>query len=236
MKYKAVFFDLDGTLLPMDQNEYIKAYLGGLVNLLAPKGYDPGAIAGALWASTGAMIKNDGSRTNEEIFWDSFCAILGAAVKNEEEALAHFYSTDFHKIKGVCGFSPLAKEIVNTLKNAGVTVVLATNPVFPAVATESRIRWAGLDPSDFDIYTTYENSRYCKPNLKYYEDLLSRLGLRGEECLMVGNDVGEDMITSKLGMDTFLLTDCLINNTDLSIEDFRKGGFEDLLGFIKETV
>ncbi len=236
MKFKAVFFDLDGTLLPMDQDDFIKAYLGGLVGLLAPKGYDPKAIAGALWASTGAMVKNDGRKSNEAVFWDNFCAILGEGVRSEEPALEVFYKTEFQKVKNVCGYSPLAREIVDALRGAGITVVLATNPLFPSIATESRIRWAGLEPSDFAKYTTYENSRYCKPNLKYYEELLAELGLSGEDCLMVGNDVDEDMITEKLGMSTFLLTDNLINKGDEDISRFRKGEFTELLDYVKEII
>jgi FMN phosphatase YigB (HAD superfamily) len=72
MKIKAVLFDLDGTLLPMDQDTFIKAYLGGLVGLLSPHGYKAEDVASALWASTRAMMKNDGSMTNENRFWQSF--------------------------------------------------------------------------------------------------------------------------------------------------------------------
>lgn len=236
MKLKAVFFDLDGTLLPMDQDIFIKAYLGGLVNLLAPKGYDPKAIAGALWASTDAVVKNDGSKTNEEVFWNNFCAILGEEVRKEEAALDEFYKTDFQKIKDYCGYSPKSKELVEKLKASGITVVLATNPLFPAIATESRIRWAGLSPEDFSIYTTYENSRFCKPNLKYYQVLLNEIGVEPAECLMVGNDVGDDMVAEELGMKVFLLTDCLINKTDKSVDNFRHGSFDELNKYIEELI
>ena len=236
MKIKAVFFDLDGTLLPMDQDIFIKAYLGGLVNLLAPKGYDPKAIAGALWKSTDAMVKNNGAKTNEEVFWDNFCAILGKEVRNEETALEEFYKTDFQKIKDYCGYTPKSKELVDRLKANGITVVLATNPLFPAIATESRIRWAGLSPEDFSVYTTYENSRFCKPNLDYYRVLLDQVGVAPSECLMVGNDVGDDMVAESLGMNVFLLTDCLINKTDKSVEDFKHGGFDELKKYIEELI
>lgn len=236
MKLKAVFFDLDGTLLPMDQDVFIKAYLGGLVNLLAPKGYDPKAIAGALWASTDAVVKNDGAKTNEEVFWNNFCAILGEEVRKEEAALDEFYKTDFQKIKDYCGYSPKSKELVEKLKASGITVVLATNPLFPAIATESRIRWAGLSPEDFSIYTTYENSRFCKPNLKYYKVLLNEIGVEPAECLMVGNDVGDDMVAEELGMKVFLLTDCLINKTDKSVDNFRHGSFDELNKYIEELI
>ena len=234
MKIKAVFFDLDGTLLPMDQNIFIKAYLGGLCNTLAPRGYDPHDIAGALWASTDAMIKNDGQITNEEAFWKNFSAILGPNVRDEEPLLDVFYKTDFQKIRSLCGHNDMAKKIIDLLKSRGVDAVLATNPLFPSVATESRIRWAGLSPDDFKIYTTYENSRYCKPNLKYYESLLSEMRIDAEECVMVGNDIGDDMVAGMLGMKTFLLTDCLINNTDKSADEFRHGGFNELYEFIEE--
>ena len=236
MKIKAVFFDLDGTLLPMDQDIFIKAYLGGLVNRLAPKGYDPKAIAGALWKSTDAMVKNDGTKTNDQVFWDSFASILGENVRDEEPMLDEFYRNEFQNISNYCGFAEDAKKIVDDLKARGIKLVLATNPLFPAVATESRMRWAGLYPEDFEIYTTYENSRFCKPNLKYYEWLLSEIGVSAEECLMVGNDVGDDMVAESLGMKVFLLTDCLINKTDRAVCEFKNGNFDDLKNYIEELI
>ena len=112
-------------------------------------------------------------------------------------------------------------------------VVLATNPIFPAIATEQRIAWAGLTPDDFELYTTYENSNYCKPNVKYYEQILSKIGVRADECAMVGNDVGEDMLAEKLGMKVFLLTDCLINKSGADISAYLHGSFDELLAFIE---
>ena len=236
MKIKAIFFDLDGTLLPMDQDIFVKAYFHGLINLLAPKGYDPKATGSALKKGIGAMIKNDGAKTNEEIFWDSFAAVLGEGIRDEISLLDEFYRTEFQKIRDLCGYNENSKQLVNMLKSKGLKLVLATNPLFPAIATESRMRWAGLSAEDFDIYTTYENSRYCKPNLKYYENLLSEIGASAEECLMVGNDVGDDMVAEKLGMKVFLLTDCLINATERDINDFRNGDFEELTKYMEELI
>ena len=233
---KAIFFDLDGTLLPMDQDEFIKAYLGGLVKTLAPRGYDPEAIGNALWSSTRAMIKNDGQITNEQMFWQSFCSILGEDVQKEEGRLADFYAGDFQKIKNVCGYTPLAKELIDSLKRTELTIVLATSPLFPTVATESRIRWAGLEPGDFAYVTTYENSRYCKPNPAYYTDLCAKLGFSPDEVVMIGNDVGDDMVAESVGMKVFLLTDCLINRKGADINNFRHGSFDELFVFTKEII
>lgn len=236
MKIKAVLFDLDGTLLPMDQDTFIKAYLGGLVGLLSPYGYKAEDVASALWASTRAMIKNDGSMTNESRFWQSFSEILGSDVRRHEAELEGFYKTDFQKVSGVCTHTPRAREIVDLVKSAGLRVILATSPLFPAIATESRIRWAGLTPDDFELYTTYENSIYCKPNPMYYKKLLEELSLLPEECVMIGNDVGDDMIAESLGINCFLLTDCLINRKNEDITKYTHGDYNALVDFIKEII
>ena len=115
----------------------------------------------------------------------------------------------------------------------GYRVVLATNPLFPAIATRNRIRWAGLNPEDFELVTTYENSHYCKPNPDYYREILGKLSLDGSQCLMVGNDVGEDMIAGILGMKVFLLTDCLINSAGGDISVYPNGSFPELLHYIR---
>ena len=114
--------------------------------------------------------------------------------------------------------------------------MLATNPLFPAVATESRIRWAGLQKEDFELVTTYENSKHCKPNPDYYRDIIEEIGVRPEECLMVGNDVNEDMIAESLGMKVFLLTDCLINKEEKDITVYPNGDFGKLIQFIEKCL
>ena len=113
-------------------------------------------------------------------------------------------------------------------------MALATNPIFPARATQWRIQWAGLKPEDFEWYTAYENSSHSKPNPAYYRDVLARLNVKPEECLMVGNDVGEDMIAEQLGMKVFLLTDCIINKTNADISAYPHGNFDDLKSFLKQ--
>ena len=119
------------------------------------------------------------------------------------------------------------------LKAMGVGRILATNPLFPAIATHSRVRWAGLKPEDFGWISTYENSRFSKPNPDYYRDLLKQNGLEPEECLMVGNDVAEDMIAGTLGMDVFLLTDCIINPDNRDISPYPRGSFPELQAYLK---
>ena len=230
---KAILFDLDGTLLPMDQEVFVKDYVGRMTAFLAPYGYDPQLYFKGLWAGTGAMVKNDGKALNEDMFWYVFNTILGKDAKEDMALFEEFYRTEFQKARDSCGFQPMAAEAVREIKAMGCRVILATNPLFPAIATHSRVTWAGLNPEDFELITTYENSRFCKPNPDYYREILEKLSLDGPECLMVGNDVGEDMVAKTTGMKTFLLTDCLINKTGEDISQYPNGSFPELLRYIR---
>ena len=233
MSITTVLFDLDGTLLPMDQDRFIQAYLGGLVKKIAPHGYNPDEVVKAVYAGMKAMSTNDGSNTNEVAFWNAFTGILGEKVREDMPIFDDFYRNEFQEVKNICGFLPEAKQTVQKLKEMGYRVALATTPMFPSIATESRIRWAGMEPDDFEIFTTYENYHFCKPSLNYYKEVIEKLGVKAEECLMVGNDVGEDMITEELGMKVFLMPADLINKVGKDIEQYPQGDFEDLLAYIK---
>lgn len=223
-----VLFDLDGTLLPMDQEIFVKDYFGRLARFMAPHGYDPQALVETVWKGTFAMVSNDGACTNEEAFWRVFTARFGEAARQDEPLLEAFYQQEFPAVRQVCGHNPTAAALVARLRQQGVTVALATNPIFPAVATRQRIRWAGLREEDFQLVTTYENSRHCKPNPAYYRDVAAALGVDPHECLMVGNDVGDDLPAAELGMDVFILTDCLINKDNVDLSSLPHGGFAQL--------
>ena len=233
MSITTVLFDLDGTLLPMDQDTFIQSYLGGLVKKIAPHGYNPDEVVKAVYAGMKAMSTNDGSNTNEVAFWNAFTGILGEKVREDMPIFDDFYRNEFQEVKNICGFLPEAAQTVRKLREMGYRVALATTPMFPSIATESRIRWAGMEPEDFEIFTTYENYYFCKPSLNYYKEVIEKLGVKAEECLMVGNDVGEDMITEELGMKVFLMPADLINKVGKDIAQYPQGGFAELLTYIE---
>ena len=233
MSVKTIMFDLDGTLLPMDQDVFIKEYFTGLAVKLAPYGYEPKKLMDAIYKGVAAMVANDGSCKNEEAFWRLFTSIYGEQAKQHEPVFLDFYKNEFQLVKNCCGFNKQAKEIVELCRAKGLQVVLATKPLFPSVATESRMRWAGLDKTDFDYFTVYENSSYCKPNPEYYIEIMHNIGAQPHECAMVGNDVAEDMIAKDLGMQVFLLTDDLINKENADISVYPNGSFEQLKSWIE---
>ncbi len=234
MKITTILFDLDGTLLPMDQDRFTEAYFKMLTKKLLPHGYEPKKLIDSIWVGTAAMVRNTGQQTNEEAFWKKFTELNGEQVLADKPLFEEFYQKDFQQVKDFCGYNPKAAQMVAALKQRGFRLALATNPIFPVVATESRIGWAGLAPEDFEWYTTYENSSYCKPNPDYYRALLEKLKVQPEECLMVGNDASEDAAALKVGMSFFLLTDCLINKENKDISEYPQGDFDKLLEFVNE--
>ena len=232
MSIQMVLFDLDGTLLPMDTDEFTGGYFKMLAKKAAPYGYELQSLVKGIWHGTAAMVRNDGCCSNEEAFWKDFANTFGEQALKDKTLFDDFYSNEFQEAKQFCGYNSKAAETVFWIREKGLRIGLATNPLFPSAATEIRIRWTGLEPADFEFYTTYENIGYCKPNPEYYRELLRRTGLEPRSCLMVGNDVDEDMIAKELGMRVFLLTDCLINKAAADIEQYPHGGFDELKDYI----
>ena len=235
MAIKTILFDLDGTLLPMDQDIFIKEYFTRLAAKLAPFGYEPKKFIETIYSGVKAMVTNDGRYNNEKAFWNLFSSVYGEKAVEHQPIFLDFYENEFQQVQKSCGFKPQANEVIKLCKDKGLRVVLATNPLFPSIATESRMRWAGLNKDDFEYFTVYENSSYCKPNPKYYLEILEKIGAAPKDCAMVGNDVGEDMIAETLGMKVFLLTDDLINKKDADISVYPNGSFEQLKQWIEEN-
>ena len=233
---KLIMFDLDGTLLPMDEEVFAKAYFKELCRKMAPHGYDPQLLVSTLWEGTAAMVRNDGTRTNEEAFWEIFCKNFSAEVKERDYPLfEQFYLNEFANARSSCGFAEEAAEVIRMCENAGKRIILATNPIFPAAATKARIGWAGLRPEQFEWITTYENSCHAKPDPEYYRDLLKKAGVEGNECVMIGNDAREDLAAAEAGIDVFILTDCLINRNLTDLEKIPHGSWDDLKEYLNSV-
>ena len=225
---KLIMFDLDGTILSMDQDEFIKTYFKELVKSVAHLGYEPNFIIDSVWSGCRAINSNNGTRLNKDVFWDKMKQIFGDRTEEISKAFDNYYKTTFDSVRRVSVKDEKAIELVKRLKSQGYKIALATSPLFPSIATEQRIGWAGLTPNDFDLYTTYENSTYSKPNLDYYKEIMDSFNVSPDECIMVGNDVDEDMVVAELGVKVFLLTDHLLNRHDKDISKYPRGSFKDL--------
>lgn len=226
-RYRAVCFDLDGTLLPMDLELFMGGYFSALGRFVAERGIDQQVFLGGIKAGSKAMAVSGEDVSNEEAFWAEMFKHVDRGAQDWPVLLEEFYRTDFAVVGKDAVPDPAAARAVKTLREKGYTLALTTMPMFPPVATAERLRWAQVDAADFARISTYDNSRSVKPCLTYYAENLAALGLRGEDVLMVGNNTVEDLAILELGADAYLVTDNLIDPLDYDLSTIKHGSMAD---------
>jgi len=230
-----LLFDLDGTLLPMDNDHFTKGYFKHLLPHLAHL-HAPEQLAAQIWKSTEAMVRSDDPNlTNEQVFKADFLAALQGTESDYWPIFEDFYASAFGELSHLSQPTPLAREIVQTAVDKGYRVVLATNPLFPRSAILHRMRWANIHDLPFELVTDFESMHFCKPNPNYYREILQKIETASESAMMIGNDAFEDLIAGKLGLKTYWVTDCAIES-ERSLPFDHKGTLEELLRFIKEEL
>jgi HAD superfamily hydrolase (TIGR01549 family) len=237
--YTTILFDLDGTLLPMDVETFVSAYLSSIGRYVGDYGLDSKRFSKGIYGGIEKMFTQDSSVTNYEKFWAGFYDVYPMRAIRESDSLdiellcTAYYENEFDEVSSVAHPHPIADEIVKMARRKGYKTVVATNPLFPRTATYRRLAWAGLDPDDFEFVTTYEDHRHVKPMKGYYREILSRLGVNGEECLMVGNDMREDRAATQCGTGFYLVTPYLLNHDHVDTSAFDQGTLEDLFAFVE---
>ncbi len=201
--FRAILFDLDGTLLDSNMQVFLPAYLQALSARMAH-------IAPAerfvphLLAATQAMVANDGRATNAEVFARAFFPFAGRNREDLEPIFEAFYAEDFPRLRSLTRPRKDARSAVEAAFAAGYDVVIATNPLFPATAIRQRLMWAGVADFPYKLITTYENSCYAKPNPDYWAAICRHLGHPAPACLVVG-DEHMDMVAAHAGCPTYLV-------------------------------
>lgn len=227
-----ILFDLDGTLLPLDMQKFTDIYFHEMGYMFKDM-IDPKLLVKHVWTATEEMVRNTEYKTNEEVFMNKFEKLIGGDISKYRERFDSFYDTLFHKTRESVQSISLIKECIEILKEKNYTLVIATNPLFPRKAIHHRIEWAGLDLKDFVYVTSYEDNHYCKPQLHYYREILDVIKKKPDQCMMVGNDVQEDLVARNLGLKTFLIKNHMIHRTKEPIESTYEGNYEEFYNFVK---
>lgn len=234
--YRAICFDLDGTLLPMEIEDFLTAYFTRIAAFANEHSLDAQLFMKALKQGTHAMGSHDDGALNSDAFWGTFKSVYceGMPEAQAEETMTKareiadaFYEEDFGHIGDGFAANPASGRVISKLVEKGYPLALTTMPMFPRRAVEHRLAWAGVDPDAFGRITTYSNSTSTKPHLAYFAENLEALGLQGEDVLMVGNNTLEDLRFMELGADAFLITDCLLDPVNYDIDSVKHGTMEE---------
>lgn len=232
-----ILFDLDGTLLPIDMDIFIKRYFKLLSGHFAEL-FEPEYFIDVVNKATMQMIKNNGENTNQEVFSEHFFNLIKIEeIKNSKEEIwdrfYDFYENKFPTLNKYFELDDLGYKMVEAAKDKNFNIVIATNPLFPIEAIESRLEWINLNPDDFLYITSYENMHYCKPNIGYYREILDKINGIPQDCVMVGNDMRDDMVANKIKIKTFLTEDFLVKREGVDITPDWRGNRKQLIEHIQ---
>ena len=203
---KAILFDLDDTLLGNAMETFIPAYFQALTRHVAHL-IPAERLIGELMRATQTMDTNDGSGpTNEETFAAAFYPAVGYDQDELRPIFEQFYVEEFPKLQPLTQTLSEARPLVEWAFAHDLQVVIATNPLFPRLAIEQRLEWAGVPVSEFNyaLVTVYEDMHATKSHLAYYREILARVGQQPDECLMVGDDWQRDIVpATRIGIPTY---------------------------------
>lgn len=207
---KAILFDLDDTLLGNETDQFMNGYFGLLTEYAQPI-MEAGPFVEKLVAATQSAIGNTDPRlTNADVFWSRFLDATELDRAELEPFFVRFYETEFPRLQAATRPLPAAAEVVRRSFELGLRVVIATNPLFPRVAIEQRLAWAGvpITAHDYALVTTYENMHAAKPQLAYYKEILAVVDVQPHEALMVGDDWQNDILPAHaVGLYTYWVAD-----------------------------
>ena len=207
---KAVLFDLDDTLVRLNLSAFIARYVAGASRLLASAArVSPLSLGGPYVRAFLAIDAQDreDSLTNEQLFNKVF--FERTSIPLDDPVIADLLT--YYESEVVPGFSdgivsarpvPGARAAIEAVHDAGLICALATNPTFSLACDRARMGWAGVSEGDFALVSTFSNSTRCKPSTRYYQELANQLGVRLDECLMVGNDAVRDIVRDGCGLRT----------------------------------
>jgi FMN phosphatase YigB (HAD superfamily) len=229
-----IFFDLDGTLLDINDSIFEEVYIPQAFKHFNDR-IDYPSFQKHLLLGTEIMIKNTEYDIVVDAFFDYFAPIVNLSKEETIKRFIKFYETNFDELKHKSRKLENAKTVVDLAKSKDMKLALATQPLFYELATIKRIEWAGIDPDDFDLITHATNSRRCKPSPEYFQDLLTKIESTPEETLMVGNDYLFDMSAKLVGISTFMV-DTNQTNSEYreKFKPDKEGSLDDLLKLLNE--
>lgn len=232
--FNTILFDLDGTLLPLNMKDFMELYFHEM-GLKLKNLIDPKILVKYVLEATDTMVETVDGRTNEMVFMEKFGELTGREkLPLFQQSFNEFYDEGFLKVQNSTSTNAAIQQSIPLLKAKGYHLILATNPLFPEKAIHHRIKWAGFQPEDFQYITSYERNHYCKPKPQFYQEILTETNKQPEQCLMVGNDVQEDLIAGSLGLKTYLITNHLIHRTPNQICCDYQGDYDAFFDFVKE--
>jgi HAD superfamily hydrolase (TIGR01549 family) len=206
---KGVFLDLDNTLLVNPDSVFAPEYLRLADQFFMERWGKPG-LSSVILQTVRAMIgTRDMQRTNSDVAIDILALATEKSIDEIRAGFDQFYESVYPQLRDCTQPFPIAASLVKALQDLKLTVVIATNPLYPAEAIRQRLAWAGLadDLNAYALVTHAENMHFAKPDPAFYAEALARVGLEPDEVFMVGDNPHNDIKPAQIiGMHTYQVT------------------------------
>lgn len=189
-----IFVDYDGTLVKNSEEKFMKTYFSILsrkVKLPVEKIFN--LVMDSIYEITKI---EDPSKNLFERFLESISKKTGKSKDYWYNIFLDFYKNEFDELRKIIKVN---EKLTNFIKNSNYKFIFASNPLFPEIAVKKRIDFANLSPENFFYIATMENSHYAKPNPKFFAEILEKIGVAADKCLMIG-DTENDKASEKVGI------------------------------------
>ena len=211
-EYDTYIFDLYGTLIDIRTDEWKACFWKKNQKLFSQYGadYQWEELRDAYFKTVGKKeekMKEEGHHIEIDIA-DVFCSLLydkGAAADDETigKIAEAFRKNSICHIRLYAG----AKDLLKTLHDLKKKVFLLSNA--QELFTMKELKDLGISDL-FDGIFISSACGYRKPDPAFMEALIKRYGLDVKKCLMIGNDLYDDVgIADMTGMDSYYVEDGL---------------------------
>jgi putative hydrolase of the HAD superfamily len=196
MKYKAVIFDLYGTLIENFPESEGNAVLLRAASVLAVSSDNFISQWRAAYAER--MI---GAYRDTQACIRNICQLLGVQPTNEQIDIAAGIKADMTR-REVTSYREGALEVLSYLKANGYKTGLVSNASMETTRVWSQTTLAPL--IDESVFSCIEGM--LKPDPRIFQIAMERLAVSSEECLYVADGMSQELTTaSKLGIYSVLI-------------------------------
>ncbi len=201
---RAVLFDLDGTLLDIDVDNFIETYTRSLAAKLVPEDQERGlaVLAGSTYAMLAPEVNED---SNQVCLLRKLSDALDRSPADLWRSIHQLSKEILPGLREMAKPITGAAQVVREIHERGLKVVVATMPIYPRDVMLERLRWAGVRTDWVDHVACLEANRSAKPHRSYFLEMADAVGASAEECLMVGDDEDQDMPALDAGMAVHLV-------------------------------
>lgn len=227
--FRHLLLDLDGTLIHsgnfLTQLDFVRRILPELKTHTGWR-----SAWRALKAGNASLKIPSQTQTNHQRFVSVFADHFQLSSEEAEKKLFQVLSTVFETLQPHFGQIDGARAFIDWAKHH-YTLTLTTNPVWPRSIVEMRMRWGGIDPSDFKSITTIDRMHATKPSLDYYREVLTQENFEAKDCLLIGNERKMDLPATGAGVSVFLIRPKAKHMTQIGERAWR-GNYEQLKAFL----